>query len=199
MWNGDVSLNTTIWKEVIAAETIDFFNSPAINATGLNGHGTVTFNGTDQYGQNTTAPIYTQPLTIYFVVNQITWSGATILDCGNVPSAGNLMALQQNGASPSLRIRNQSNIILSPDLPVNTWGIITMVFNGANSEIRLNLNSAVTGSIGSGDSSGITLADFNGLGVNANISTAYIIYRDVADNTSKQNQYINFLKNRFAI
>jgi hypothetical protein len=200
LWDGDVDLNNAKWIDVIAAQQIDFFNSPTIDAAGLNGHGTVTFDGINQYGQNLTDPILITPYTIYLVFKQMAWlNGNIFYNNGDILEPFHLW-LTQTTTTPNLRMRGLTgNLILSPILNLNTWGILTILYNGINSKFRLNKFSRITGSTTSSDTFGITIAAAVDLGNFVNCAFAYIIYRNGADNILRQDNTVSWLQNRFAI
>jgi hypothetical protein len=90
-------------------------------------------------------------------------------------------------------------MILNNNFSLNTWYVITIKIDNTNSSLRINFNNSI-GAIGNLLArDGITLASSTTGVSNTNSEFAYIIMRNVADSTSVQNNFINWLKNRFAI
>jgi len=162
----------------------------------LNGHTTVRFDGVNQYGVNAIIPI-PQPATYYAVFKQITWTANRSIFDSN---GGIQHYIQQNAISPNLKCyAGALSLDLNPALALNTYGIVTCVFNGANSEFRNNNNASQIGNFGNNNLIGLALANFDNAGNNGNCEWSYLIIRSAADNTSTQNLFINYLKNRFAL
>lgn len=200
LYDGD-SLSTdpaNTWSDQsVNGYDLTLFNAPAIVNLGLNGHDTLKFNGINQCGRVVIATLG-QPLTAYVAVKQITWTFANIiLNSGNGITQ---FAMSQANVSPETTVYAGNILISNPNVVLNTFDIITGVWNGANSEIRTNNNAAVIGNanLQNGNLT-FDVATRAGLGGYGNIETAYIILRSAADNTATQNIFINFLKNRFAL
>lgn len=193
VWDGDTTCDPAKWIDLVASYQIDFFNLPFYDPSELNGHGTISFDGINQYGTNNVL-VLNQPFTIYMVTNRITTGmSLRIWNTNN-----NFMALRTN-LSLNLSMTGTGVIISEPDPALNTFDILTMVFNGSNSELRTNNNISVIGDIGIINGLGMNLACSEFITLFANCKFAYIILRNVADNTTVQNNFINWLKNRFAI
>lgn len=193
-YDGNVGLIAGGWQDQsTGSHNIVFTNTPTIvpNATPL--RDAVRFDGINQYGQVAT-PATITPYSIYIVVSQLTWTNLDrIYEDGT--GLGKKMMFQSI-VSPNIEIFNNAGgtIQSNPDLALATFGVMTAIFNGANSELRTNLNASVIGVLNSTNGNGITLAartNFTSLG---NIEVAYLIIRSGADSTAIQNKLINGLK-----
>ena len=197
LWDGDSGLTlATGWTDVISANNISFLGSGTLPLTGgtLNGHNTVLFNGTNQFGVSGVFSDINQ-YTIYLVLKQTTWTTNDFL----WESDAGLIHLIQNDLSPKLLLEGSAQVF-NNQLILNTWGIITCHLNASGGGLRINLNSTVFDSNLVPDPiTRFYLACDSGTTNNGNIESAYIIIRNVADSTAIQNNFINWLKNRFAI
>jgi len=190
-YDGNLELTTAQWNDQGAGgHDIIFTGSPPIISGATPDRDAVRFNGIDELGQVATPPI-DQPFTIYIVLNSIAWGANDRVFDDGVTQDQKL--LFQETATPNLTARAGSSISSSPDLALGTFGIVAVVYNGGSSEIRTNLNAAVTGNIGTRDGDGITLASRATVGVHWNGEIGYLIIRDVADATSVQTNIITQL------
>lgn len=200
LWDGDqqLDLNDTWNSQVNGADQINFTSSGTLPLTGglLNGHNTIIFNGVDQYGV-TVDPLIAQPYTIYLVVSQITSTpGNYFFSDGFACYRNDLLQTLANGTS----IQTPGGTYAITGFNINQFVIVTIVRDGLNSGIRINSNLIEINNYGAvGNERGCTIG-YNSCGdAFGNSEYAYIIMRDVADNTATQNLYINFLKARFAL
>lgn len=177
---------------------LTLFNSPSIINNAINGHDALQFDGINQYAQNNNVGfVRNQPTTLYFVFKIITDpAGSNSISDGSGLFTNLIQMISGNG-----EFRNYAGLYGSSinTLPLNSYGIVTNTFNGANSELRLNLNAALIGNVGLLNAIGLTLGSNAALGENSNIEIAYKIIRQGADSTATQNIFINFLKNRFGL
>jgi hypothetical protein len=201
LYDGDIGATPGAWndsKGFAPVFNLTLFNAPGIILAAINGHTAVRFNGINQYGFNNNALfLTTQPYTIYLVYKTITWVfNSEIFEDGNVANA---KALIMSPASPQLRFFCGAILNPNPIPVINNYEILTMVANGANSEIRTNNNVAVIGNAGASNGRGLVIAASKAPANFSNIEISYIIIRNGADNTATQNLFINYLKNRFAL
>ena len=189
-YDGDVGLTTAGWEDQFSTHDIVFTNSPTIVTGASPTRDAVRFNGTDESGVIAT-PTTNQPYTIYIVVNSVSWaSNDVVFDDGVVTGT---KRLYQATSSPNLNFFTEAVVSGNPDLAIGTWGVMTVVVNGASSELRTNLEAAVTSNQGTTNSAGITIAARTGNSFNGNIECAYLIIRTGADATATQNIIINNL------
>lgn len=176
---------------------LTLFNAPTLVNNAINGHDALQFDGINQYGQRGITPVLNQPLSYYVVLKQITFTANNHFFACNPVNA--LKLLQGFGGSPQIDMNSIVPLTMNPNLNLNTYGIITSIFNGANSEIRNNNNAAVVGNAGVANGLGFTLGSYFSPSNYVNAEFAFLIIRQGADNTTTQNLFINYLKNRFAL
>jgi len=178
--------STSAWNDNSGnGQNLTLTNSPT-----LNGDGSITFNGTDELGQK--AFTLNQPCTVYLKFQQETWTtGDRIWD----GAAGVLATLRQAGTTPALVVNAGSGDAGSlTGLALNTTGVITVVLNGASSEIRLDSNAGSTINPGTNNPGGITLAGGNsGAGQWSNITAFEMLVYSAAHNTATQNTVLTYL------
>jgi len=195
-YDGDVGLSVASWLDQSGnGYTLTNTNNPTVISPAINGHDALLFNGTTQQAANTTIPTNV-PTSVYFVLKVVSWVNGRRISQSTTATA-NLLWFA--GASPNIQAFNNLTIDTSPNLAVGSYGIITVVWNGATSELRTGDNVAVAGDTGAGTGMGFTLANNNGGGSHANIEVAYVIVRTGADSTAKQDKIINWLKSHFAL
>lgn len=183
-YNGNKGLTSDSWLDLSGNNrTITFTNSPTINS-GTGKMGAVLFNGTDESGASASF-ILNQPFTIYVVFKSITVTNLERIISGT--TSGWIRLAQNNAAGDVYLWGSSAFISTNPDIAVGTYGVYTAVSNNASSEIRTNLNNAVTGTIGtSGITGGITLSsNFS------NVEIAFLLIRSGADDTATQNYFIS--------
>jgi hypothetical protein len=203
LWDGDFTLDLNDnWADLVSGSQISFAASGTIPLTGgiLNGHDTVIFNGLNQYGVSAT-PVISQPNTFYYILRQVTWTSTEkIFDDGVTSTTKN--CLRQFVSSPRLSLVTPDTSFSFTSITLNVWKVFTVILNNINNSIsiRTDLNSPIINfGLTNYDLEGITLgATQTGLEF-GNCEFAYIIMRNVADSTAVQNNFINWLKNRFAI
>jgi hypothetical protein len=140
---------------------------PALVPGVLNGLPAIVFDGVDDYLRAAFALI--QPCTIFIVLSQITWTANDSIHDG--AAVANTMRLHQTpaGVSPQLTMRAASALAANSDLPLNTYGLVTEIFNGASSVMQVNNAAALAGNVGAGDGAGITLGSAANLTGHSNV------------------------------
>ena len=158
----------------------------------------ILFDGVDDFMNNAVTWSLPQPVTIYLVGKQVTWSDGKIITEG---STNYYCRLWQQESSPQIRISasaNGANYLANTNLAVNTFGIVTALFNGSNSLLQVNNTDAVTGDIGTNAMNGLYI----GKGASAaysNIQVKAIIIRKVADSADIRTVIKNYLNSVYEI
>lgn len=153
--------------------------SSNVPSTGtLDGHTTLIFDGTADFFKDTIA--LSQPVTVYMVMKQITWTSDDMVFSGGGTGGGDVGLCRQRGTTPELNIYSGTGWAAdNTDLTVNTWAILRVVFNGASSSIRVNNETATTGNAGTGNLIRFTIGAYcatnEGLDYFSNIEVAEII------------------------
>lgn len=132
-----------------------------------------------------------QPTTMYLLCRQVTWTSGDYISDG--PSGANSGAIVQTTSSPQLNLNAGSSVAANTGLVVNTYGILTAVFNGASSSLRVNKLTPTTGNAGAGNMGGITIGA-DGAGNNAgNIQVKELLMFTSAHDLNTQGQVIAYL------
>lgn len=170
-------------------------NGYTLNIADLNGNNTLEFNGINQDAFSIVIGVIPQPITIYSVVNIFNFTAGYFI----TGSYNTTLGSYQVGISPDIELNAGISLNpLNPQLALNDWGIITNVFNGANSELRNKDNVALAGNGGLNSLNEIGIA--KGFTLNYTpIKIAMLIIRTAADNTVTQNKIIKHLINHFGL
>jgi len=117
-------------------------NRPALQADG-----SILFDGVDN-ALATGAFTYDQPLTIYLLGRQITWTGGD-----KVFDSPSRMLLGQDGSTPEVAIFAGAaiDVAVNSGWVLNAYAALCVVYNGASSLIRVNNNAPTTGDTASID------------------------------------------------
>lgn len=155
----------------------------------------ILFDGINDYMK--TAPfIYNQPAMVYIVFKQITWTSYDSIFDGNT---GQDSWLMQRQVSPNLRLYTNggSYAAENSNLSLNTFGIVRVVFNAANSKIQVNNTTPTTGNAGSHEFGGFTLAAFgNADSYYGNIQVKEVILRNIVDTPGDEWKIYQYLKHK---
>lgn len=97
-----------------------------------------------------------QPCTIYLMAIQLAWASNRGIFDGNTINTG---ALQESPSTPNVRIFAGGSGVGNANWAVNTWRILTAIFNGASSFIKVDqtADAGTTGNAGSAAMAGFTL------------------------------------------
>jgi hypothetical protein len=193
---GDPNIDNLVsaWKDCLGSgndlgDGTNAWTRPIWSANGI------LFDGSNDF-MKTAAFTLNQPVTIYIVLKVVSFSAwMTIIDGGTA----NYGALLERATTPTIGAFAGTNALETGDLAVNTWGIVTIVFNGASSSIQVDNHDAVTGDAGSANPGGIVIgANISGT-ANSNIQVEEIIYRKVADSSPNKILIQNYLKAEYGL
>lgn len=137
-----------------------------------------------------------QPVSIYGVLNQLTWTINDILLDGN---ANGSMQLYQSVTTPSLQQYSGGGGAASSGLALNTNGVVTSIVNGAASFLRINRAAAATGNPGAGTPNGFTLGAAGNGASPANTTARSVLVYAAAHSQSVQDRVILWLGRMFRI
>lgn len=174
--------------------------SPALITNGNpGGNGdAIEFDGNANRAKVTGGFTFNQPETIYLVLRANAWAVNDTFVDGNI-----LIAMQflQSPTTPTVRIRSVTSLVAdNSDLSLNTWGIYCLIFNGANSSIRLNNNTKTTGNPGSVNAEGLTVGSAQNNTSFANFRVARILgYDTAAHSDAEQDQNIDALNDIYSV
>jgi hypothetical protein len=150
-----VTINTTgdLGARICGAR--DYVNMTAAAQVGYTASDfSVSGDGTADYARTAPFPL-PQAFTRISVIKQDTWTASDVLlDGANGANSG---ALVQTTTTPQLNINAGSSVADNTGLAVDTWAVVTEVFNGASSSLRIGRGVATTGNAGANAANGLTL------------------------------------------
>jgi hypothetical protein len=172
---------------------VNICNPPSLSDRGKVLDGYIEFSGSVSQGLSSYAIPLNQPITVYIVVNQLTWVlNKHIFD---TVSPAN-MFLRQRSVLPN--IAAYAGIFSSEfsELGLNEWAIIRVVFNGANSELAVNNNTPIVGDFGTGSFNGITIAGNNNRNNSPKARYKTAIWRKGIDNQNTREIIYDYLQKK---
>lgn len=132
-----------------------------------------------------------QPLTMYLVMRQTTWTSGDVLWHG----VNNYMS--QRSAAPGIRINAGVSLATSNDYPVNQWKVITIILNGASSEFRINNITSVSGDAGAGAIATLCLGATSAGGSMSNVAYQAVLIHSGADAAETLTAVYNWMAARY--
>ena len=199
-WDGQYGITiagagVSDWKSMIQARSFTQgtdANRPAYAS------GVITFDGVDNF-LNTDAFTLASPFTVLLAFKQITWADNDYIFDGNTGNTGTLRQANA-GASPQLEIRG--SVVagnFNGDLAIDTYGIVTALFNGVSSLLKVNLATSVTTSVGTADPGGITLGASGVNSLFSNIAVKGMCYAASALTAAQIEQTVRAMARRYAV
>lgn len=171
-------------------------NRPAYTAAIGNNRLFMTFDGTNDYLKAVSFTL-SQPESVYFVGQQITWTSFDYLFDGNISDGGSVV---QFSSSPTLiGSAGGAGTGQSSQLPLGRVGIVTVVFNQAASLLRVNRFNPNVGNSGTNNMLGFTVASKANASSFGNISAQEIVIYAEAHTTGIQNQIVNYFASKYGI
>lgn len=152
----------------------------------------VLFDGTNDV-METVGFTWNQPCVIIMVVKQVTWTDYDYLFDGNT-AAGSIAV--QRGTTPEIRIQAGNYLTGNTQLAVDTWGIMTVSFNGASSFMQINQTAQTTGNAGTNNMGGFALGGNADGAQNSNIQVKEIILRK---STTDLAAIYTYLSNKYGL
>jgi len=153
--------------------------------------GSILFDGVDNFLRATFTLV--QPETIYLLCKQVTWTANDTIFDGIVTNTGRLY---QVSSSPILLCNAGAPGISTPDLTLNTYAAMCVLFDEANSTNLIQINSstsAVDTAFGTEGMGGFTLANDSGGARYSNIQVKECIVFSEAHDAATRLQVINYL------
>lgn len=136
-----------------------------------------------------------QPCFLFAVMKQITWVANQYILDGNTQDKGQLT---QSGSTPDIKAYSGVLSSANSGLTVDTFAIVRLLFNGANSKLQVNNNAPVTGDFGSYDPLGLTVgACGNSAGsLSSNVCFAHIFEIAESITEAQEKDIYNYLANK---
>jgi hypothetical protein len=154
--------------------------------------GTILLDGDDNYiGANFA---FAQPCYMYIVMRQITWGpSADYYWSGKLSNA----FTQARVVSPIIRYNAGSFVNLST-MPVNTWVVQRVLFNGVTSKVIINEDSSGDVNLGTNNMDGFFMGRHSAVAV-GNVEFAEVVLRKIADTADFETSLYNVLKRRHGL
>lgn len=155
------------------------------------------FDGIRQFIK-TGAFAFAQPEMIYLVFKQISWTYNDFIFDGN---SDGLTILTQQATSNGLKAyAGTAQAVQDNGLALDTYGIVRIYFNGANSTVQVNGNTVWQGNLGTNGSAGITLGSIGSGTANfANIKVKGLIGRIRTEVKDRETIIYNSLIARYGL
>lgn len=201
--------NTMGWFEYQTGITKDGSNHVTRwNDALLSGRDLQNGNGTPHHGANgilfdgiadalySNAFVLIQPIELYLVVRQVTWTNNETFFDGIGAYTG---CVQQYSSTPNIYAYAGGLYPLNPNLAINTWGIVRVVFNGASSEIQVDATASVTGNFGAGNMGGLTLGALGNITAFGNVEYKEVLQRRIVNSVGNRQLIMNYLKAKYSL
>ena len=161
-------------------------------------NGILTFDGVDNY-MKASAFTLNQPVSIYIVYNQVSWTAVDHIFDGNTDDVA-YFAQRSGGSAPEVSVAAPTVLNGGNGPAVGSYGISCVVFNGASSSHRLNNNAKASGNANVGNPAGFTLASIaSGTFRHSNIGVKEIVIFGAAHNDATQDSVITALNNALTV
>lgn len=169
---------------------------PTVVANQLNGFAAILFDGIANTMRTTNFSL-TQPVSIFLIGKHITWTGGDSLFDGTIDNSGRLF---QNGSTPEI-VQYSGNFGASTTgLVLNTFALVTCIFNGVSSVLQINNNAQSTGDAGNTAMGGFVLGSFaTGAVAFANISACEVIIQSSVSTADERLLMQTYVTDRYAI
>lgn len=160
------------------------------NRPTLQSDGSVLFDGVAHF-LKANAFTLNQPTTVYICLNQKTWEASDDFIDGDTSNTGLIL---QAVSSPNIRAFAGTFGTTISTFTLDTYGVVTVVFNGASSILRHNKGTEVTEDFGSSNMGGFTLgARADGLNRFSNIEVREVAVFDTAHDSIQRNSMIEYM------
>lgn len=179
--------NASAWANQIGTA------GPLLQASGaaqpaIQADGSLLFDGVDD--RMTAVFTLDQPVTLYLVFKQITWSSNDYFCDGVVAQ----QAIRQAGTGTTIAQVGSLPGASDATFGLDVYGVITSVYNGASSILKVDGGTNNTGDIGVGNPGGFILGSDGAPVVFSNIQVKESIIRNVADSADTRTRIQGLLK-----
>lgn len=154
-----------------------------------------TFDGTDDY-LIASLGLVNLPITVYMVVKNVTNQTYQTMLCG---SNENTFRVLNHDAANTISIRHGVAYVANTNYVAGSWNVVTAVFDGANSRIRIGKGTAVTGNPGATSTNTGGTIKLGGHASFANVAVKDVIIRNKADDTTTELNIINLLYDAYGL
>ncbi len=154
----------------------------------LQADGSLLFDGVAQ-AMATSGFTFSQPLTIYLLAQQVTWTNLDLVFDGLTGA----VQLRQNTTTPSVTLNAGSLLGDNSGWALNTYAAITCVFNGVSSALQINTGAPMTGDAGANNAGGFTLGSSRAASTFSNIKVKEVIPYPAAHDAATRAAVISYL------
>lgn len=154
--------------------------------------------GVDDY-MKTASFSLSQPETVYFVGQQVSWTSNDKFYDGNGVGQQTPLGQVSGGASPQLEIFAGSALGPNSNLPLQLGGVVTAIFNAGASGLRVNRLATLAGAVGAQNSSGFTVFSKYDGSAPGNVTASELILYATAQDAGTQNQVILYEGQKWSI
>jgi hypothetical protein len=184
----------SIYKNDVAQ--IDTNYSPDLRLSQINGYGTVSFDGTNDF-MDVQIENLSQPETMFLVCKADTWQGSRFFIDGYNTQSGGISML---GSSPLIGIFSGLISDGGQSINIGSFDLLTATYDGANSSIQVNDLAAESCSLGVENMDGLTLGRVGG--TSALFGDVDLSEQIIVDNNTSatlRTAIKNFLNNKYII
>jgi hypothetical protein len=143
------------------------------------------FDGSNDYLKSAAFSL-SQPESVYLVGDQVTWTNAEFIYDGNADAT---MGLRQSTPSPQVNSYAGNFTGQLDGWTLKTDKLITAVFNGTSSSLRVNRGTAVTGNAGASNAGGLIVGARASLATFSNIFVSEVAIYSAAHGTATQDRW----------
>ena len=191
----DASGYLTVWADYLGSgNNLAYYSAYPTSTPLWTSNGIVTFTADSSTELRIYNEFHNPPITWYMVVDYKEWVTNKRLAAGY--TGGGRLWTGSAGDNPDLFIESIGPIT---DLSTNTFGIITVVWDGANSLIQVNNGTPATGDTGTPNMLGLMLGQRGSHAVYDNLAFKEFIVRDVADNEAARTLVYDYLWNKYFV
>jgi hypothetical protein len=135
---------------------------------------------------------YNQPVQIYFCFRNKNWSNGRYITDG----VSSIVMLTTRATTPGIKAYAGGSFSTQDDnLPIDEYGVIRVLYNGASSKLIVNDNTPIEDNFGANNPGGITIGSkYNDISVATNIEVAEMICRTIADTEEDSLAIYNYLQ-----
>lgn len=162
-----------------------------ISKAAIDDDNTIVFDGSNDYLKASPFTL-NQAFTVYMLLNQTTWSSNDYIWDGDA-GGSTLLRQRSGGASPQLSIFAGNDVGNDANLPLTTWGVVSVVMNGASSFLGVNLNAGATLNPGAQNAGGLTLGCRGDATLFSNIKARELVVFSAAHDAATRKKVIEYL------
>jgi len=169
----------------------DLLQATDTNRPSQEADGSILFDGVDNKLKCASFTLV-QPETVYLLIKQVTWTANAYIFDGNTDTA---MAVFLAVVTPEVRAYGGITSAVNGDLAIGSYGVLSVVFNGASSVLQVDNNTPVTGNASTNDMGGFTLGAAGDASNFGNIQVKEVAIYNTAHDAATRAKVIAYLSN----